>query len=441
MTQNTFAWRERGGLAGYAAAAILIVAATLIGMAIAPRWGNTAVDLLYILPVIAVAVFAGLRPALLAAVASALAYNYFFTAPFHSLIIHSPADILTVVVLFVVALVTSQLVASVREQARIAAGHAERNATIAGLARRLLSCTSEAEIAEVGVGEIAGLFNCQAAMLVDAARPAILAAAPGDISLTPSDLAAASAVFVTGEASGRGVTRVTTIEWQLLPVRAWDRVIAVAALARDDGVPAVMPAQRELVASLLDQMALALERVRLDLEARDFASLRERDRIRSALVSSIGQDLAPMLESIDGAANTLRRTAQVKEPASAIARESARIQRYLSNLVELGPDSDQKPIEIGNVAIDIFHRTVSRDGKPVHLTPKEYAVLAELAKHPGRVLGHAHLLRAAWGPAQEGHAEYLRVAVRALRQKLERDPKQPRIIINEPAVGYRLGAG
>jgi two-component system sensor histidine kinase KdpD len=83
---------------------------------------------------------------------------------------------------------------------------------------------------------------------------------------------------------------------------------------------------------------------------------------------------------------------------------------------------------------------VSRSGERVHLTPKEYAVLAELAKHPGRVLSHAHLLRTAWGPAQEGQTDYLRVAVRSLRQKLEADPAQPKLILNEPAVGYRLAA-
>jgi two-component system sensor histidine kinase KdpD len=57
------------------------------------------------------------------------------------------------------------------------------------------------------------------------------------------------------------------------------------------------------------------------------------------------------------------------------------------------------------------------------------------------VLTHAHLLRAAWGPAQENQTEYLRVAIRALRQKLERDPTKPRLIVNEPAIGYRLVAG
>ena len=90
------------------------------------------------------------------------------------------------------------------------------------------------------------------------------------------------------------------------------------------------------------------------------------------------------------------------------------------------------------MTIDLFQRAVSRDGEEVHLTPKEYAVLAELAKHPGRVLTHAHLLRAVWGPAQEKQTEYLRVAVRALRQKLEPDPSHPRLIVNEPGVGYRL---
>ena len=67
-------------------------------------------------------------------------------------------------------------------------------------------------------------------------------------------------------------------------------------------------------------------------------------------------------------------------------------------------------------------------------------MLAELAKHPGRVLTHAHLLRTAWGPAQEDQIDYLRVAVRALRQKLERNPSRPALIVNEPAIGYRLKA-
>ena len=127
-----------------------------------------------------------------------------------------------------------------------------------------------------------------------------------------------------------------------------------------------------------------------------------------------------------------------KAQLSAMASETTRLERYVANLVELEPVSDQRPITAGGVTIDLFQRTVSRDGRQIHLTPKEFAVLAELAKHPGRVLSHEHLLRSVWGPAQEHQTEYLRVAVRALRQKLERYPARPELILNEPAVGYRL---
>ena len=429
------------GFRGYIGALLLVALSTFAGSLLATHWGNSAVDLLYLPAVLAAAVFAGLGPALIAAFASALAYNFFFTAPYHTLRVHSAADVLTVVVLLATALVTSQLAASIREQARLAEAHAARNATIAGLARRLLSCTSEDEIANVGVRELAGLFDCNALMLAGRPQPQVLAAEPRDVSLTPSDTATAATVLETGEPMGRGLTRVTTVEWQFHPVSSEAQVLAVVGLARDDGAPPVAAEQVPLLQSLLDQLALALERARLEREARDFAAVRERDRIRSALLASIGQDLTPGLKSIGVAVRELRRAGSSdKAQLSAIGSETSRLERYLSNLLELGPVSDQQPITIGGVTIDLFQRAVSRDGRDVHLTPKEYALLAELAKHPGRVLTHDHLLRTVWGPAQERQAEYLRVAVRALRQKLERNPARPEIIVNEPAVGYRLVA-
>lgn len=117
-----------------------------------------------------------------------------------------------------------------------------------------------------------------------------------------------------------------------------------------------------------------------------------------------------------------------------LARIRAALRRSLTSQAE------QELVELGDVSIDLYRRHVRRGGDELHLTPKEYAVLSELAKHPGRVLTHAQLLRAAWGPAQEKQTEYLRVAVRALRQKLEAVPSEPRLILNEPGVGYRLMA-
>lgn len=101
-------------------------------------------------------------------------------------------------------------------------------------------------------------------------------------------------------------------------------------------------------------------------------------------------------------------------------------------------EAERQVVDAGDVSIDLLERLVRRSGSEVHVTPKEWDLLAELAKHPGRVLTHETLLRSVWGPAHVGQTEYLRVAIRSLRQKLELEPSQPRLIVNEPGVGYRL---
>ena len=113
----------------------------------------------------------------------------------------------------------------------------------------------------------------------------------------------------------------------------------------------------------------------------------------------------------------------------------ARLRRALRQ--HIGGNGSE-PVRIGGLEIDLLARRVRRDGRDVHLTPKEYAVLVELAKHPGRVLTHGQLLRAVWGPAHESHVEYLRVTARGLRTKIEPDASRPTIVRTEPGVGYRL---
>jgi len=431
-----------GAVRPYAETLAMVAASTLAGMLIAPRWGNSAVDLLYLPAVLAAAGFYGLGPGVIAATASALAFNYFFTEPFRTFHINSPEDIATVIFLFLVALVTSQLAARMRSSAEDARDSAARNATIAGLARRLLSTSNEAQIGEVACRELGRLFGANAVLMTGRPEPQLVAARPSQLVLTPADIAAAAWAMESGRPVGRGADAAATTEWVFYPVRSNSAVLAAIGLARDDGTRPVPFLQLELLDSLTDQVALALERARLDSQARKFAATRDRDRTRSALLSTIGQDIGPHLSAMAAAVAGLMRSGEGdKGLLGTIGSEAGKLQRYLANLLDLGPEADDKPIEVGGVTIDLFRRTISRNGEPVHLTPKEYAVLAELAKHPGRVLSHAHLLRAAWGPAHEKQSDYLRVAIRALRQKLEADPAGPRLILNEPAVGYRLVVG
>jgi len=446
-TQPPAAARDRSrrsfadAVQAYTASLALVTLSTLVGLWIAPRWGTAAVDMIYLPSVLAVAALWGLGPAFFAGIAAALAYNFFFTEPIHTFRIDRVTDVVTVIVLLIVALVTSRLAAGIRRQAQIAEAHAHRNATIAGFAGRLLSSSGEEEIARTACAQLNSVFGCNAVLVTGLPTPQTLAVYPEGNRLTPSDVAAAALTIETNKSAGRGTSRVQPAEWVFHPVHSGGRALAAAGLARDDGMVPVEEEQLPLLMSLLDQVALALERARLERESRDVADLRERDRARATLLASIANDLTPGVSAITEAAREQRRSGSSdKAFVSAVESETAKVQRYLANLVGTDPESDQQPIEAGDVRVDLFHRRVTRDGREVHLTPKEYAVLAELAKHAGQVLGHAHLLRAAWGPAQESQSEYLRVAVRALRQKLERDPSRPEILINEPAVGYRLVA-
>jgi two-component system KDP operon response regulator KdpE len=94
--------------------------------------------------------------------------------------------------------------------------------------------------------------------------------------------------------------------------------------------------------------------------------------------------------------------------------------------------------EFGDVKIDLSLRTVHKNGESIHLTPIEYRLLGLLIANSGKVLTHRQILREVWGPSHTDDGHYVRVYMGHLRQKLEDDPAQPRHILTETAVGYRL---
>lgn len=101
-------------------------------------------------------------------------------------------------------------------------------------------------------------------------------------------------------------------------------------------------------------------------------------------------------------------------------------------------DAQAQLLEAGEFRIDLDAHVVTRGGKEVHLTPKEFDLLAHLVRHAGKVLTHRALLGAVWGGEYTEQHEYLRVFVGQLRKKIETDPSNPRHILTEPWVGYRF---
>ena len=147
------------------------------------------------------------------------------------------------------------------------------------------------------------------------------------------------------------------------------------------------------------------------------------------IVLSACADEANKVEALDRGANDY-----VVKPFG-IGELMARVRAALRR-----PDDGGEPerLRIGGLMLDFARRVVTRDGREVHLSKKEYDLLHLLGRHADYVLTHGQILKEVWGPAHADDLGYLRVYVNQLRQKLEEDPGRPRLILTEPGVGYRL---
>ena len=95
-------------------------------------------------------------------------------------------------------------------------------------------------------------------------------------------------------------------------------------------------------------------------------------------------------------------------------------------------------LKVGNLEIDSIRHRATRANEELKLTPKEFELLSFLARHPGKVFTHKQILTAVWGTAHTEDTQYLRVYIGQLRQKIERAPSDPHIIVTEPGIGYRI---
>ena len=118
--------------------------------------------------------------------------------------------------------------------------------------------------------------------------------------------------------------------------------------------------------------------------------------------------------------------------AELLARARAAMRRHTRGTI------GEPVVKAGPLAIDLARRVVSLDGNEVQLSPKEYRLLQVLAQHAGNVVTHQHLLKEVWGLTHVNDGHYLRILVRKIRSKIERDPTQPRLLTTELGVGYRL---
>jgi two-component system, OmpR family, KDP operon response regulator KdpE len=116
----------------------------------------------------------------------------------------------------------------------------------------------------------------------------------------------------------------------------------------------------------------------------------------------------------------------------------ARLRVALRHAAHITQESGQPVFRVGQLQVDLVRRHVSVAGQSVHLTPREYKLLATLIHYAGKVVTHRQLFQEVWGEHAAHDTHYLRVYMRQLRQKLELEPTRPRYLLTEPGVGYRL---
>ena len=209
------------------------------------------------------------------------------------------------------------------------------------------------------------------------------------------------------------------------------RALAIHLKARGYAVDAVGTGTAALRAAAAHPPELVL--VDLGLPDLDGVEVLRRLRQRSAvpvIVLSARQQADDKIEALDeGADDYVSKPFDVNE---LMARVRAAVRR--TSVAAEAPETFTAP----GLTLDFGAHLATRGSETIHLTPTEWRLLAELARHQGRLVPHEDLLRAVWGPGYGREHHYLRVFANQIRRKIEPDPAAPRHLINEPGLGYRL---
>lgn len=371
VAREPLAWGE-AGLAVAIASACAYAAEQLFPVA--------SLSVIYMTAVVVVASRRGLGPATATAVLGFLAYNFLFTHPRYTFHVSRQGELLTLGLFLVASLITGNLAARLRARIDAQASIADRTNKLYDFSRRVAAAATADDVIWASVSHVATTLRCEAVLL----RPSpsgelqVVGGFPPEDRLDIRDQSAAQFAWDKGEPSGRGSDTLPTARWFFLPLVAAERRLGVLGIAYSDE-RLLARTDRRLLDALVDQIALALERLRLTEELSETRLASETERLRTALLSSVSHDLRTPLVTIIGAAGSLADTpvlpaAARKDLAENIREEGERLDRYVQNLLDM--------TRIGHGALKL------------HLAPLDVGELIGSARHRLRAPLRAHQVTA-----------------------------------------------
>jgi two-component system sensor histidine kinase KdpD len=369
----------------YLVSLVAVALGLAVGLIIQPRLGIENVDLVFLTAVVGVAVRYGLGPSLVASVAASLCYNFFFLPPIYTFTITDPTNVAAFIFFIIMAVIVSNVAARVRTQAVAAMGRARNTESLYAFSRKLASTGTLDDVLWATAYQTALMLKVRVVLLLpENGAIAVKSGYPPEDTLDAADLAAATWSWENDKAAGRGSDTLPGAKRLFLPMHTGRGPIGIVGIDGDKPGPLLTPDQRRLLDALMDQAALAVERVRLVEDLDRAKRTAETDRLRSALLTSISHDLKTPLASVLGAAGALRSMSgsldenEKADLIGTIIDEAERLNRFIANLL------DMTKLESGaivpNAALydlgEIVGSALRRAGKIL----AQHRVVVELAK-------------------------------------------------------------
>jgi two-component system sensor histidine kinase KdpD len=326
----------------YLVSVLAVAAALAVGHVIHPWLGIENVDLVLLTAIVGIAVRFGLWPSLFASVVASLGYNFFFMEPLYTFTIADPTNVGAFAFFIVMAVLVSNLAARVRTQALAAMGRARTTESLYSFSRKLAGVGTLDDVLWAIAYQTALMLKVRVVLLLpENGSIAVKAGYPPEDMLDDADLAAANWALRSNQPAGRGSDTLPGAKRLFLPMRTGRGAIGIIGIDSDKLGPLLTPDERRLLDALIDQGALAIERVHLVEDMDRVRRTVETERLRSALLTSISHDLKTPLAAVLGAAGTLRdlggdlTAAEKADLLATIVDESERLNRFIANLLDM----------------------------------------------------------------------------------------------------------